>query len=181
MILIFLTIAAQAQFNLPPFEINIKGGFSALITDDEGPQMINVQGGLHVPINQYISVGWMYARTAYGTVHNGDVDQDYRTQELITGPELRISGGRSRKLRPYLVLSYTKFEIVTDYEAYRDASKTNAFGAHFGLMLKLGNRMYLNLIEVGGRKLSDEPFWLPNGNIQAEIKTGLTYNFGKKK
>jgi len=179
LLLIVGPVLSQAQFRLPPFEINLKAGYSVMITDG-GPQMINLQGGLHVPINQYISVGWLYARTAYGTAYDDEVDKDYTTQELITGPEVRISGGRSRKLRPYLVLSYAKFEIVTDYESYRNASKSSALGGHLGLMLKLGNKMYLNLIEVGMRKLSDEPFWI-NENAQVEIKTGLSYNFGKKK
>jgi hypothetical protein len=179
-----LTMQANAQFRLPPFEINVKGGFTSLLSKDYNTQMINVQGGVQVPINQFISVGWIYARTAYGNTRNNSSEtsnKDYNTQELITGPEVRISTGRSRKLRPYLSLSYTKFQIVTDYEGYRNASKTNAMGIHAGLMLKLGGRMYLNLIEGGARKLADEPFWLTKGNIQIEIKTGLTYNFGKKK
>lgn len=175
-----LAINCSAQFRLPPFEVGLKGGFAAILATSD-ITAINAQGEIHLPINQHISVGWIYARTVYGTNYDNTQDKDYNTRELITGPELRISAGRARKLRPYLTLSYTKFEIVTDFENYRNANKSNALGAHFGLMLKLGSRMYLNLLEAGVRKLSKEPFWMPDGNLQIEFKTGLSYNFGKKK
>lgn len=184
LLLVAVAVDLRAQLRVPPFELNVKGTFNALISDNNETLMIGAQGGIDVPINQYIAVGWMYARTFYGSTHNGDKDANntnYDTQELITGPEIRISTGRSRKFRPYGALSYTRFEIVTDYGSYRNANKTTAWSVQAGLMMKLGGKMYWNLVEAAYRTIADEPFWIPGGNRQLEFKTGLTYNFGRRK
>jgi hypothetical protein len=44
----------------------------------------------------------------------------------------------------------------------------------------MGNRLYWNIIEIGGKNLSQKLFWSQNG-IFIEVKTGFTYNIGKRK
>jgi hypothetical protein len=50
-------------------------------------------------------------------------------------------------------------------------------------MRRLRNNLYLNVIELGVKVMSDEIFWFNASQAKfiAEAKMGLTYNIGKRK
>lgn len=183
-VLIGVSVSARAQFSVPPFDVEIKGGISGFPTSKWDYMGIGYKAGVHVHLNQHVAIGWTYMRsTGNASEDSGDnifPTEDFKTTELSTGPSLRLSTGRSRKMRPYIALSYSKVEVVTDRGDYRYSIKTNAPGASVGMLVKLGNKMYINLFEVTYRKLSDKVFWL-DAQGQLEIKAGLLYNLGKKK
>lgn len=183
-LVLMLPLKTIAQFRIPSFDVEAKGGIAGLLTDNWDYWMTNYQAGIHFHVNQYVAIGATYYRGT-GTIgrdlrDNAFSDEEFNTEELITGLDVRFSTGRSGKLRPYLSLNYSKVEIASDFGGYRQSGKTNAIGASAGLLLKLGNRMYLNLIDATGRNLSEELFWL-DGKTHLEFKAGLLYNFGKRK
>ena len=97
------------------------------------------------------------------------------------GPTVRISSGRIKNWRPYLNLSFLAVEYVEDKGGYRQAHKTNAGGVGIGIMRRLSNKLYWNVLELSGNILSEKIFWLTESNLIVEAKTGFTYNFGKLK
>jgi hypothetical protein len=56
----------------------------------------------------------------------------------------------------------------------------SAYGASIGIMRRYGNHLYWNVFEAGVRQLSEKLFWGDSAFL-LEIKTGFTYNIGKKK
>lgn len=173
------------QFRLPSFDIEAKGGVGGFPNTQWDYLLTNYQTGIHIHINQHLAIGWTYSRGSGTTSRTGNQDifvnsEKYDTKELITGLDLRLSAGRTKKLRPYIALHYTKVEVVTDLVDYRQSVKTNAIGGSAGLLLKLGNKMYLNLIDITGRYLSEEPFWL-NERVHLEFRAGLLYNISRRK
>ena len=190
---LLLPALAQAQFRLPQMDVEVKFGQSIIPASGsstiDNTQTTNVGGALNFHISQHVGVGWYYQRSLSGSTKYQNNDGQSNTpskeaQMLLTGPVLRISTGRGSKWRPYIALSYSKMEIVQSNGGYNVSSKTNALGVNIGVMRRLGNRLYLNLIEVGGRLMNELPFWYEstgsNGGM-IEAKTGLTYNFGKRK
>ena len=86
-------------------------------------------------------------------------------------------------MRYYLSVNYGQVELVQDNEIYRTAGKSNAFGGSIGMMRRLSNNLYLNIIELGVKVMSDEIFWFntTKDKFIVDAKTGLTYNIGKRK
>ncbi len=173
---------AAAQFRLPQVDVDLKGAYSLFDAgNNESIDNINqtsVQGGIHVAINQHIAVGAFYMKGLNGSIthkngNNGSTQNNLKT--LMTGFDLRLSAGRSPKWRPYLLLSYSKVEFVETYSGYNLAHSTWAPGVNLGVMLRLGNTIYWNVLEVGAKFLGEKIYWLDT-DFTAEVKTGFTYN-----
>lgn len=192
-ILLFVCSSAVAQFSLPRIDIEVKAAECVYPGNDKQQYSLralettNLHLAAHVQINQHIAVGWFYSSSMRGNGYNTPHDfkfnfggGDSKAQTLFTGVDLRLSAGRAVKLRPYLSLNYGKAQIVEDKGSYRLVSDQTALGASFGLMRRMGNHLYWNIIEIGVRNLSQKLFW-SQGGILLETKTGFTYNIGKKK
>jgi len=192
-ILLFVCSSAVAQFSLPRFDIEVKAAQCVYPGNDRQQYSLralestNLHLAAHVQINQHIAVGWFYSSSMRGQGYNTPNDfkfkfgsGDSKAQMLFTGVDLRLSAGRAVRLRPYLSLNYGKAQIVEDKGSYRLASDLTAFGGSFGLMRRMGNHLYWNIIEIGAKSLSQKLFW-SEGAVVLELKTGFTYNIGKRK
>jgi len=182
----------KAQLKIPTFDVEIK--IQQTLLPGEGnsdgqlefAETTNFYGGAHVQINQYVAIGGYYGRSfrGNGRFKNGDGSTDNEILQLQKGIDIRFTTSRAKKWRKYLALNYGQIEYVSVKESFRLADKTAAFGANLGLMRRLSNNLYLNVIELGVKIMSDEIFWFeaPDAdNIMAEVKMGLVYNIGKRK
>ena len=70
---------------------------------------------------------------------------------------------------------YSKVEFVETQGSINLAATTNAMGANIGVMLRLGNNLYWNVVELGAKMLSEKIYWL-DSDLIVEAKMGLTYN-----
>jgi len=183
--LFFIMAAASpvaAQFRLPQIDVDLKGAFSLYDAgNNENVDHINqtsVQGSVHVAISQHIALGAFYMKGLNGSIthkNGASANTQNNLKTLMSGFDLRLSAGRSVKWRPYLLLSYSKIEFVESYTGYNLAHSTWAPGVNLGVMLRLGNSFYWNVIEVGGKFLGEKVYWLDT-DFTAEVKTGVTYN-----
>lgn len=182
-----------AQLKVPTFDVELKihqnlipgsGGSDGSM---EFVETTNFYGGAHVQINQYVAIGGFYSRSFRGaaafTSNDGNNNTTTQALQLQKGLDLRFSTSRSKKWRYYLSASYLQVELVQDNEVYRLAGKSNAFGGSLGTMRRLGNNLYLNVIELGIKVMSEEIFWFntTKDKFIVDAKMGLTYNIGKKK
>jgi|SRR5688572_12667823 hypothetical protein len=181
-----------AQFSLPTFDIDLKVNQTLVpgSGDNNGElefvETTNVHGAAHVQINQYIAIGGYYSRSFRGNsafrYNEGNIEQE--AVQLQTGIDIRFSTSRAKNWRKYLVVNYGKIEMITVTETLRYADKTNAFGGSLGIMRRLSNNLYLTVIELGVKVMSDDIFWFNSTDsqvIMADAKIGLTYNIGKRK
>jgi hypothetical protein len=98
------------------------------------------------------------------------------------GANLRVSAGRAPKLRPYLQLKYFWLETVVQYPGYRIATDRKGYGGGVGLMLRVSNKLYINLIEAEVNMVTDAGSLLfSGGEVFPQFRAGLTYNFSKRK
>ena len=147
----------------------------------------NLQLGVHWQIKQYLALGWIYSGSLRGSGYNGTDFKfnfgkgDSKALTSFSGIDLRLSTGRANRWRPYLSLSYGKAEVVEDRGSFRLASKTNAFGGSLGIMRRMGTHLYWNVLEASVKIFSKKMFWADDGGVMMELKTGFTYNIGKKK
>lgn len=184
-------ISVNAQFQLPQFDIELKGQQNLIPGDGQNDgelqvlETTNIYGGAHVQLGQHIALGAFYSKSFRGMGKfsvGQDGNIDHNVLLLQKGMDVRLSTGRARNWRPYMTLNYSQIEIVEENVGYRLASKTNAFGGSLGIMRKLGNKLYLTIIELGVKVLSDEIFWFNSSDkILIDAKMGLLYNIGKKK
>ncbi|GEM_PF-1241987 len=184
---------ANAQLKLPKFdaELKIQQTLVRGSGDTEGEfqfvETTNFFGGAHVQINQHIAIGAYYGRSfrgegAFRLFDNNKIR--YEILQLQKGFDIRISTSRAKNWRKYLVINYGQIEMVKVGESFRSGDKTNAFGFNLGIMRRLSNNLYLNVLELGVKIMSDTMFWLETNDtklIMADAKMGLTYNIGKKK
>lgn len=182
----------KAQLKLPTFDVELKIQQTLLPGegDNDGQlefaETTNFYGGAHVQINQYVAIGGYYGRSFRGNAKfkNGIGSTENETLQLQKGIDIRVSTSRAKKWRKYLVVNYGQIEYVSVKESFRLADKSAAFGANLGLMRRLSNNLYLTVIELGVKVMSDDIFWFeaPDAdNIIAEAKMGLVYNIGKRK
>ncbi len=183
--------ATYAQLKLPTFDVELKiqqnltPGDGQNDGDIEFVETTNFYGGAHVQINQHIALGGFYSRSfrGEGRIHyDQDNSIDKEVLQLQKGIDVRFSTSRAKKWRKYVSINYTQVEMVQVNEGYRLADKSNAVGFNLGIMCKLSNNLYLNVIELGVKLMSDYIFWFGsenNGIIDA--KMGVTYNIGKRK
>ena len=191
----FACTGAYAQFHLPRFDVEIKGGMAMISADQTMDQTyyvkdaktFNIQVGAHWQLNQNIGIGWVYTRSMSGTIgfesgNGSSAPPNDNIFLMMNGPDLRISTGRTRKMRYYLSVNYVALEFVEQKEGYRLAAKTNTFGGGIGMMLRLSNKLYWNIIELNAHPIpSDAIYWLTKTDVILEAKTGFTINFGKRK
>ena len=191
-LLIFISGESYAQLKLPTFDVELKINQTLMPGDarNEGEiqfiETTNIYGGAHVQINQHVALGGFYSRSFRGTVsvryNNGNVSHEALL--LQKGLDVRLSTSRAKKWRKYLSVNFSQVEIVQVNEAYRLADKSNVFGASLGIMRKLSNKLYLNVIELGVKVRSDD-IWFAAGlegqKVFMDAKMGLTYNIGKRK
>ena len=191
-LLLLCVIETKAQIKIPTFDVELK--IQQTLVPGEGDndgqlefaETTNFYGGAHVQINQYVAIGGYYGRSfrGNGRFKNGDGSTDNEILQLQKGIDIRVSTSRAKKWRKYLVVNCGQIEYVSVKESFRLADKSAAFGANLGLMRRLSNNLYLTVIELGVKVISDDIFWFeaPNGdNLMAEAKMGLTYNIGKRK
>lgn len=184
-------VGAQAQFSLPRFDVEAKIAQSVMPGGDKedgtlkAMETTNIVLGAHWQITQNIALGWIYSNSLRGNGYNnkdfkfnigGGDSQAYSSYNAI---DLRVSTGRAARWRPYLNLNYGKVEIVED-KGFRLANKTNAFGGGIGIMRRYGNHLYWNVFEASAKSFSQKLFWA-DVSFMVEIKTGFTYNIGKRK
>jgi hypothetical protein len=192
-VLLLLNVGVNyAQLKIPMFDVDLKlnqslvPGNGSKDGEIEFVETTNFYGGVHVQVNQYLAVGGFYSRSfrGEGAFRNNESNIKYDILQLQKGLDIRVSTSRAKKWRKYLVVNYCQIEMVQVSESFRSSSKTNAFGFNLGIMRKLSNNLYLNVIELGGKLMSDTMFWFgtqDNGLIIFDAKIGLTYNIGKRK
>ncbi len=191
---IFICGLSYAQLRIPIFDVELN------IQQNEIPEQAregdgtidfaestNVYAGVHVQINQHIALGGFYSRSFRGEgvirYYDGSSNVYREVLHLQKGMDVRLSSRRAKKWRKYLVVSYSQVELVQVGEVFRLADKSNAFGSRLGIMRKLSNNLYLNMIDLGSTVITDDIFWFGSTGyiIILDAKMGLTYNIGKKK
>jgi len=191
----FAIADAQAQFQLPRFDVELKGGMALISADQTTDQSyyvknaktFNFQVGAHWQLNQNIGIGWVYTKSFSGTIeyetyNGGAAPAPDNIFLMMNGPDLRISTGRTRKMRYYLCVNYVALEFVEQKDGYRLAAKMNTFGGGIGMMLRLSNKIYWNIIELNAHPIpSNSIYWLTKTDVILEAKSGLIINFGKRK
>lgn len=194
-ILFFLTcfVIANAfcQIKLPTFDAEVKlhqnlipgGGDNN--GDLEFAETTNLYAGAHVQLGQHIAIGAFYSRSLRGIAASryNEGNLKYDALSLQKGLDVRFSTGRAKNWRQYLVVQYSTLEIIQDREVFRLADKANTFGASIGLMRRLSNRLYLNVIEIGLNAITSKVFWFgdSNADFYFNAKMGVGYNIGKRK
>jgi hypothetical protein len=194
-VIIFAIGQANAQFVLPRLDIEAKVSQIVIPGNNQDNNLYtlkaiettNLQLGVHWQITQHVAVGWIYSNSMRGGGYNSTNFKfnfgkgDSKAFTSLNSFDLRLSAGRATKWRPYLSINYGRAEIVEDKGSFRLADKTTALGGSIGTMRRLGNHLYWNVIEIGAKTFSDKLFWADTGNVMLEVKTGFTYNIGKKK
>lgn len=196
-ILITLLILAavdslSAQLRLPTFDVELKAQQTLVPGNGDGNgefefvETTNFYAGGHVQINQYIAIGGFYGRSFRGMGKFSFDDNSVQNEvlQLQKGIDIRVSTSRAKNWRKYLVVNYGQIEMVKVGESFRSSDKTNVFGFNLGISRRLSNNLYLTVMELGVKIMSDTMFWLNTQDtklIMADAKVGLTYNIGKRK
>jgi hypothetical protein len=192
---LLVTTPAISQFRLPSFEIAIKPGYMMIHEDKNVDghsynhiyENLSIQGEVSLHIGQRLAVGWFYNRNFFSnyrteTYDGGPIAADREGKHLMYGANVRLSGGRSARLRPYLQLKYFWLETVITYPGYRVASDLNGCTAGVGLMLRASNKLYINLIEAElNMFLNNNQMLFKQTDVFPVLRAGLTYNFSKRK
>ncbi|MCI0752046.1 MAG: hypothetical protein L0Y35_09430, partial [Flammeovirgaceae bacterium] len=150
-----------------------------------------VTGEINFHIGQRLALGAFWTKSFEGKMqlemdgqNNFDFG-DYEANHQMYGVNLRLSASRKVGFRPYLLLSYYKFEMYMDMDSYRLANRSNGIGINLGAMIKLNDKFYLNAPDIGIKTYSDAFFFAERKNVLEapliEFRVGLTYNFTKRK
>ncbi|MBS1680583.1 MAG: hypothetical protein JST48_02630 [Bacteroidetes bacterium] len=181
----------EAQFTLPRIDVEAKISQSVLPGGEhedgtlKAMETTNIALGAHWQVTQNIAVGWVYSNSLRGSGYNSNDfnfnfgSGDSKAYNSYSGFDVRLSAGRAVRWRPYVNLNYGRIEIVED-KGFRLASKQNAVGGGIGIMRRYGNHLYWNVFEASVKSFSEKLFWA-DVSFMIEIKTGFTYNIGKKK
>lgn len=189
--LLLLCASVQAQLKLPTFDLELKvqqtliPGSGDADGEFEFVETTNFYGGGHVQINQYIAIGGFYGRSfrGMGKFSYSDYSIQEEVLQLQKGIDIRISTSRAKNWRKYLAVNYGQIEMVKVGDSFRSSDKTTAFGFNLGITRRLSNNLYLTVLELGVKIMSDTMFWLNTSDsklIMADAKIGLTYNIGKR-
>ena len=185
----------SAQFRMPSFDVELKVHQQLIPGDGRNDgelkflETTSYYGAVHLQLGQRIGVGVFYGKSFRGTegiaYADGRSDQQWEALTAVQGIDLRLSAGRARKWRPYLSLVVGRLEVVEINDSYRMAGKSALYGLNLGIMRRLGNKLYLNVIEIGAKYINDKMFWFdnegPGSYPMIDAKMGLTYNIGRKK
>jgi len=110
------------------------------------------------------------------------IDDDFEMDHLLLGMRLQVSTGRIGKFRPYGFLTFTKFETVEKVsQSLNFSGKWTGVTFGGGLMLRLSNKMYFNLIEIEYLPVGGEFFFVENDKNLIAARLGVNYTFGKKR
>ena len=180
LIILCLPLAAFAQFPIPTIDLAIKPGFTSDLDDYIA---IDYRLELNVHINQFLAIGGFYTRSVWGEIWGGDaIDDDFEMDHLLLGMRLQVSTGRIGKFRPYGFLTFTKFETVEKVsQSLNFSGKWTGVTFGGGLMLRLSNKMYFNLIEIEYLPVGGEFFFVENDKNLIAARLGVNYTFGKKR
>lgn len=179
----------EAQFRLPSFDVSLKGGDLLIRVDAENPNGTDyayegffTQAEINVHLGQRIAIGYFYNRNILTARYEGAAQQ-VNGKHLMHGANVRISGGKGAKFRPYLNVKLFRLEAVVEYNGYNLAAQIPGAAAGAGLMIKLNRKIYLNLPEVEiGSVFNGNDEVIFNGNTTIlKISAGLTYNFSKRR
>jgi hypothetical protein len=192
---VFMANLALAQFKIPTFDVELKANQN--ISPEMGDlddqleyfETTNIHGAVHVHFGQRLGLGLFYSKSFRGQAayrFSQEGSKVHRDMLMaIRGVDLRLSAGRARKWRPYLSLNFSRIEVVQDNVVFRFAAKSAMYGVNIGIMRRLSNNLYLNVIELGSKYINDKMFWFddngPGGALIVDAKMGLTYNIGKRK
>jgi len=189
--LVVCALSVQAQISLPRFDIEAKIAQSVLPGGDKedgtlkAMETTNIVLGVHWQITQNVALGVISSNNLRGSGYNNKDFKfnfgagDSKAVSAYNCIDLRLSTGRAARWRPYLNLNYGKAEIVED-KGFRLAAKTNVIGGGIGIMRRYGNHLYWNVFEASYKSFSQQLFWA-DVSFMVEIKTGFTYNIGKRK
>jgi hypothetical protein len=189
-----LTVAT-AQFRLPSFDIAVKAGYLTIGDDRQtidgnhysfSYESITWQAEANLHLGQRLAIGWFYGKKLYANYHGdsegGSAGTDKEAEHLIYGVNLRLSGGRAAKFRPYMQLKYYWLETVVQYPGYRVAADMNGVSAGVGVMLRVSNKLYINLLEGEVVMITkNESALFVDNDLFPQLRAGLTYNFSKRK
>ncbi len=199
--IIFLpTKPVAAQFHLPSMDIQMKSG-AAILTDmiDKYNNLYSytaplIYAELNWNISQHFAAGafltaGVYSKSNFAfTGEYGSSNTSYGSSHLAYGIKLRASSGRQPRFRPFAEFSYGKLEMDLEKNVYRISNSTNFFGISFGLMIRLGSKLYLVLPQTTLRIRKNGFFFEHPGDylfssypLFIELTGGLSYNIGKKK
>lgn len=180
LIILLLPLTSLAQFPIPTFDVAIKPGYTGDIVDYDA---FNYRLELNVHINQFLAVGGFYTKSVWGQNFVGDViDTHFDVDQLLIGAKVQVSTGRVSKFRPYGFLTITKFETVEEVSPslnFADDWTGITFGA--GLMIRLSNKLYLNVIEFEYIPAGGEFFFIDRDDDFISVRIGANYTFGKKR
>lgn len=187
----------QAQFPLPSFDVSLKAGYMELYDNlnIDGYNYSHVyqsgawQGEVNLQLGQRVAFGWFYSRPLVSSYHEAKGSNaemvNLKGDHLMYGANIRLSGGRASKLRPYVQMKYFWLEVAIEQSGYRTAVDLKGIAGGIGLMLRVNHKMYINLIEgeIGSPFKHDGIMF--NGaqwdRAFPQLRTGLTYNFSKRK
>ena len=194
-VMLMIGFVSAAQLRLPAFDISLKTGYMFMPDDyyveqADGNRFVSyqyesiwAQGEVNVHIGQRIAVGFFYNKSLLGGYVNHDGDQPAQEAEhLLYGVLLRLSSGRAVKVRPYLQVKYFKNEVVVHQLGYDVANQCTGAAAGLGLMIRLSNKLYLNIpdVELGSLFNSGDILFRDKSMI-LKAGLGLTYNFSRRK
>lgn len=182
------------QLRLPAFEVALKGGYmfiddmaaERIVKRDALYETLTGQGEISLLFGQHIALGYYYQRGIIVSDYHGSdgssgsLDQD--ASHLLKGINLRFSTGRSGKFRPYIQAKYSWYEVVVHYDGFNIAGSGNTIAMGAGVMLRVGHKFYLNLLEADIHKITSVSELMFNKNdMFPQVKTGVTYAFSRRK
>jgi hypothetical protein len=185
-----IVLSCSAQFPIPTFDVAVKPGYFFIdgntSSSDQNMKYESLlgQAELNIHVNHHIALGYFYQRNAfisnYHGKNNGTADQP--GSHLMHGFNLRLSAGRSVRWRPYINIKYFALQTVIHYPGFNLAYDGTGIGGGAGLMLRLSHRLYFNVIEAEIYQLQKpgEVIFVAN-KLFPQVKTGVTYNFLKRK
>ena len=141
------------------------------------------QGELNVQLGQRVALGVFYNKSFFGSYVSHDGNQDGQDAEhLMYGVLLRLSSGRSVRVRPYLQLKYFKYQMVVHNLGYDVATSASGATTGIGLMIRLSNKLYLNIpdLEFGSLFNTGDVLFREN-TFMLKAGAGITYNFSRRK
>lgn len=186
----------QAQFRLPSFDTSLKVGYLALWDQLEldgrtYDYILNSggwQGEVNFQLGQRVAVGWFYGRALVSSYHETKGSNagivNLKGDHLIYGANVRLSGGRSSRFRPYVQMKYFWLEVAVEQSGFRTAADMEGIAAGIGLMLRVNHKLYINLIEAeisSPFKHDGVIFKIEDNRVFPQLRAGLTYNFSKRK
>jgi len=178
----FLPISLFAQFHIPVLDLAVKSGVTST-TDLGSTLIIDLRPEINVHINQFLSAGGFYSRSLFGEYEENDnLSILPELKQLRYGARIRVSTGRISKFRPYAFVTLTKWEIVekiTDNLNFSGDWTGLTFGG--GFMVRLSDRLYLNVIEVEYTPAKNEFFFILEDLNFISLRLGANYTIGKKR